>query len=114
MPHMNMAMPVIPGKEADARGFAGEIAGPRRAEYSAFQAPSDTSRETWTLQQTPAGTFLLVWFDAGDVQRGLEDLATGDDEFTKWFRAQIRDITGVDLTDPDGAPPIETLLDWSA
>ena len=114
MPHMNLAMPVIPGKEADARRVAGEISGARRAEFSAFQAPSDTSRETWTLQETPAGTFLLVWFDAVDIQKGLEGLATGDDEFTDWFRTQIHEITGVDLTDPDGAPSVETLLDWSA
>jgi hypothetical protein len=113
MPHMNIAMPIIPGQENDARDLAKEVAGPRRDDYASFQLPSGTSRETWTLQETPAGMFLLVWFDADDIEMGLRDLAHGDDDFTTWFRNRIETITGVGMGDGVG-PLSEPLLDWSA
>jgi hypothetical protein len=114
MPHMNIAMPVLPGQEDAARALAREVAGPRRGEFGAFQAQSETRRETWTLQQTPAGTFILVWFDSDDLEKGFADLATGQDDFTVWLRGQIQDVTGVDMSGPDDSPMPEPLLDWSA
>ena len=49
------------------------------------------------------GSFILVWFE-GDVEKTFVDLATNDSEFSTWFRAQVLDVTGVDLAAPsDGA-----------
>ena len=114
MPHMNIAMPLLPGNEDGARAFAAEISGPRRDQFAAFQAQSKTRRETWTIQETPAGTFLLVWFDSADLEKGFADLATGQDEFTVWFRGEIKRLSGVDLGVPDDSPLPEPILDWSA
>ena len=50
----NAMFPVLPGKEDDARKFAEEAQGSHRDQFGAFQKASGTSRETWTLQQTPA------------------------------------------------------------
>ena len=108
----NGAFPILPGKEDAARAFANEVAGPRADGFAAVQARSDTVRETWTLQETPGGTFLLVWFDA-DLEAAFADLATAQDDFTVWFRGQIKDMTGVDMTEPPEDTP-DLLLDWSA
>jgi hypothetical protein len=59
------------------------------------------------------GSFVLVWFE-GDVEKAFADLATDTDEFSTWFRAQVKDTTGVDLAAPDDGPPPELLTDWSA
>ena len=109
----NGMFPILSGKEEAARDFARQVAGPRNGDFAAFQKGSSTTRETWTVQGTPAGSFMLVWFE-GDVEKAFEDLATTKDEFSDWFRAQILNVTGVDMTQPDDSPPPETVLDWRA
>jgi hypothetical protein len=109
----NGMFPVLAGKEDDARAFAAEATGARRADYEAQLRRGGISRETWTLQETPMGSFMVVWFD-GDVEKVFTDLATDDSEFTQWFRATVLDVTGVDLAAPPEGPPPAVLVDWSA
>lgn len=115
MPHINMAMPVLPGREDDARAFAAAITGPRRAEFDAMQAQSGITRETWTLHPTPSGLMMLVWFECDDLDAALAEGATATDDFSVWFRGQVENVTGFDMTaGDDPAPPSETLVDWTA
>jgi len=107
----NGVFPVLAGKEEDARAFAAETIGARRAGFEAHHARSGTARETWALQETPMGSFMLVWFE-GDVEKTFTDLATDDSEFTKWFLGRVLDVTGVDLGAPPDGPPPAILIDW--
>jgi hypothetical protein len=109
----NGVFPIQPGKEEDARAFAAEIVGARLAGYEAHHARVDNTRETFTLQETPMGSFLLVWFE-GDVQKAFVDLATDDSDFMTWFRGRVLDVTGVDLVTPPDGPPPAVLFDWHA
>jgi hypothetical protein len=109
----NAMFPIQAGKEEDARAFAAETLGPRRAEYEAHHARTDTTRETWALQETPMGSFMLVWFD-GDVEKAFADLASNDSDFVTWFRGRVLDLTGVDLRAPSDEPPPAVLVDWHA
>jgi hypothetical protein len=52
------------------------------------------------MQETPMGSFMLVWFE-GDVEKAFSDLAADNSEFGTWFKGQVKELTGVDL----GAPP---------
>lgn len=105
--------PILPGKEGAARAWASEAAGPRKDGFDALQRRAEIARETWTLQTTPGGSFMLVWFE-GNVEKAFEDVATGQDEFTVWHRARLLEVTGIDLSLPEEGPPPETLLDWRA
>jgi hypothetical protein len=107
----NGAFPILPGKEQAARDFAAECVGARNKGFEAQHVRSGLTRETWALQQTPMGSFMLVWFEAPDVEKSFTDLATSDDEFTLWFRDQVKDLTGVDLGVPPDGPPPELLVD---
>ena len=109
----NGMFPVIAGKEADARAFAAETMGARKADFEALQARSKVTRETWALQETPMGSFILVWFE-GDVEQAFADLAADTSEFGTWFRGRVLDVTGVDLAAPSDAPPPDVLVDWTA
>jgi hypothetical protein len=109
----NGMFPIQKGKEDAARAFAAETLGARRADFDSQQARSDVTRETWALQETPMGSFMLVWFE-GDVEKAFTDLATDDSEFGKWFRGQIQDVTGVDMAAQNDDPPPDVLVDWSA
>lgn len=107
----NGLFPILEGKEDAGRAFASETIGARKADFEALQARSDVTRETWAMQETPMGRFMLVWFE-GDVEKAFGDLADDPSEFATWFRAQVKDITGVDLGAPPEGPLPDVLLDW--
>lgn len=109
----NGAFPILPGKEDAARAFAAACGDERKSEFDDLQRRASTSRETWTLQQTPMGAFMLVWFESDALEEAFADLATAQDEFTVWFRGQILDCTGVDMSVPDDSPPPEVVLEWT-
>ncbi len=110
----NGAFPVLPGKEDDARKFAEEALGSHRDHYDSLMKASGTSRVTWTIQETPAGTLLPVWFEADDVGAIFEHLATATGEDAVWMRGRIKDITGVDVTEIADSPPPEVILEAPA
>ena len=110
----NGMFPIIAGKEeSGARLRKGVHGSPPRGVRGAA-AEDRTRRETWSSNQTPMGNFMLVWFDYEGGDEVFEVMAASDDEFTVWFRGQVLEITGVDMTDPEGPPPPEVLVDWSA
>ena len=106
----NGVFPVLPGQEDAARAFAAETIGPRKAQLAEHLNRSSVTRETWTLQETPMGSLIDVWFE-GDVESAFVDLATSDSEYITWFRKQVIDITGVDLAAPPAGPMPEVLID---
>ena len=107
----NGVFPMLPGKEQEARSFAAACVGERRKGFEAQLARSEISRETWSLQETPIGSFMLVWFEAPGIKKTFTELATSSDEFTVWFRGQVKDVTGVDLSAPPENPPPDLLVD---
>ena len=109
----NGVFPIQGGKEEDARAFAAETFGARRPDFEAHLARAGVTRETWTLQETPMGSLMVVWFE-GDVEKAFADLATDNSEYMTWFRAQVLDVTGVDLGAPPDGPPPAVLIDYRA
>jgi hypothetical protein len=110
----NGMFPVLPGKEQEGRDFAAACVGERLKGFEGQMARGGLTRETWSLQETPVRSFILVWFEAPDVEKAFTELATSDDEFTVWFRGQVKDVTGVDLGAPPESPPPDLLVDWTS
>jgi hypothetical protein len=109
----NGVFPILPGKLDDARAFAEETMGAHQADYDAAQRRAGVTRETWTLETAPDGSsFVLVWFEAADTDAAFAQLM-GDSEHYEWFRGRVKDVTGVDLSEPTEGGP-EVVLDWSA
>jgi hypothetical protein len=111
---MNLILPILPGKEDDARAFAREVTGSRLEGFKELQAQTGVTRETWTIQSTPGGSFVSVWFEGDNLDPAAVDLGASQDEFPSWFRGRVKDVTGVDLAAPDDSPPPEVVLDWKA
>jgi hypothetical protein len=109
----NGMFPILAGKEDAGRAFAAETVGARKKDFDAQQARANVTRETWTMQQTPMGSFMLVWFE-GDVEKAFGSLAVDQDDFSTWFRAQVLDLTGVDLSAPSDDPLPDVLVNWSS
>jgi hypothetical protein len=110
----NGVFPILPGKEQGGRDFAAAVIGERRKEFEALQTTSGITRETWALQETPMGSFMLVWFEAPDIEKAFTDLATAGNEFSTWFLGQVKDVTGLDLGAPPESPLPDVLVDWTS
>lgn len=100
---ISLMVPVLPGKRDQLFRFAGELMGARAEEYARSQ--QSVIRETWHLQETPMGDFLIVNFDAPDPAAVFAGLAESTDPFDVWFRQQANEITGIDFSKSIGALP---------
>ena len=56
---------------------------------------------------------MLVWGEGDDVEGGFERMATATGEDFDWMRGRIKEVSGIDMTEPGVALP-EVILDWSA
>lgn len=114
MPVFAFAIPILPGKSDQVRAFGRELSGPRREEDRASLRRLGISRESRHLQQTPQGDFLLVYFEAADVQRVFAGFAASSDPFDVWLKQQVLETTGADFSQPPPGAPSECLGDLIA
>jgi hypothetical protein len=110
----NGAFPVLPGKLDAARSYAKETMGPQRSGFDEWQKRGKTTRETWSLQENPDGSaVLIVLLESPDPQQSFAEHAQDSSDFAVWFRERIKEVSGVDLTQPQEGGP-ELILEWSA
>ena len=83
-------------RPAPLRGNARPAAGGARAAWRRLGVKTE---RVWH-QQTPEGTFAVVYLEADDLGRVFTGLATSDDPFVTWWREQILAVHGVDLSQP--------------
>jgi hypothetical protein len=105
-----MVFPVLPGKQEALLAFASALMVERRAEYEASQV--GVTKESWFLQPTPHGDLCIIHFEAADPMSVFAGLAESQEPFDVWFREQVMDTTGIDLTQPvPGLPP--RIFNWA-
>ena len=100
MDHLGFALPILPGKGAAARAFQRELAGARRAEYAHSERAHGIVKELWFLQETANGDLFVAYLESPDLTRALGRFAASRAAFDVWFRRQLADVTGVDLSIP--------------
>jgi hypothetical protein len=105
-----MAVPILPGKVEQFKSFVGQLDGARKADFAASRKKLGV-RERAFHQQTPAGDFVVVTLQGDDPAGAFAKFGQGDDPFTKWFVAQVKEIHGVDLTAPPPDPPPTLVAD---
>lgn len=113
MPTFNAVFTLPADKVDSARSFAKELNGPRRDQLDDLERRCGVEREIWTIQEMPEGGHAILVFFDGDIDTTFTELATGTDDFTTWYRAQVLDLGGPDLT-RDDQPTSELIFEWSA
>ena len=114
MASLAMAFPILPGKTEQWKHFTQEMAGPRHSEYEASRKRLGETREAAYLQHTPQGDMAVIYAEAQDVQRVFEGFGMSQEPFDVWFREQVKEIHGVDLSQPLPGPLPEAFTDWRA
>lgn len=113
MATFNAVFALPDGKLEAARAFAAELDGPRRPQLEELERRCGVERELWTIQEMPEGGHAILVFFDGDIDKAFTELATAEDDFTTWYRAQVLDIGGPDLTSDD-QPASEVVFEWTA
>ena len=109
------AFPILEGKEARIRELAQEIKSRRLAEAGNFYRRHGATHESWHLQETPAGLWLIGVTELGATSPAAAgaSYARSHEPYDTWLKGQIKDITGVDPDRVPLGPPTECIFDWS-
>ena len=68
-------------------------------------------RERTFHQQTPQGDFVIVTLEGNDPEAAFAKFGQGTDPFTTWFKAQVKEIHGMDLGQPPPVPMPKLMVD---
>jgi hypothetical protein len=105
-----MAVPILPGKTPQWNKFMKELKTTRFNDFAESRKKLNVRERTF-LQKTPQGDFVVVTLEGNDPQGAFQKFGKSNDEFTKWFAAQVKEIHGVDLNSIPAGPLPELLID---
>ncbi|MHB8647619.1 MAG: hypothetical protein ACYDAR_17700 [Thermomicrobiales bacterium] len=114
MDHIGFALPVQPGKSADARAFLTELEGSRKEQYAASERKIGITKELWFFQETPNGDLFVAYMESADFGKALGMFSQSKDAFDVWFKERLANATGVDLNNPPPGPLSELLSHYEA
>ena len=101
--------PILPGQTEAYKQFGQELA--RRSGYEDSRRRLGIHVERSFLQSTPQGDLSLITFEADDISRVFQGLATSQEPFDRWFRERVLEIHGVDVTQPPPGPAPQVIFD---
>ena len=111
MPMIVRAFPVLPGKEDAALAFARECGETRREQTASFMQSYGVRRESWHLQRTPQGAFVIVVTDIEEPPlEKARAYGAAQNGYERWFKDNIKVLCGVDADTQPLGPPTETIF----
>ena len=105
-----VAIPVLPGKSEQLTAFVEQLNGPRKREFQESRRRLGI-RERAFRQQTPQGELVILAIEGDDPMAAFAQFGSANDEFTRWFVQQVKEIHGLDLTQPPPGPPPTLMVD---
>jgi hypothetical protein len=107
----SMAIPVPTGKEAAVRQLAKDVES-RWKDFEKQEKRLGAKRESWFLQPSSPWSLFIVHFEAKDPNKFFTDLAKSTDPFDVWWKDQLKQIFGLDLSASMTGPFPELLLSY--
>ena len=103
---------VLPGKLDAWKAFHAQLDGPRRRDFEAQQRRLGLVRHRVWLHETAAGPVALVVQEGEEPERARAILAASTHPFDAWFREQVKELHGVDLSEPLDEPVVTLYVDY--
>ena len=112
---MSMLVRAFPltGSIPDFDAFVAELRDVRKAEADAFYAAYGIAHESWHLQQTDHGPWVIVVTLARNPADAAPKYATASDAFASWFKGRVHTLSGVDPTVAPLGPPTREVYSWT-
>ena len=108
-----MVVPIQPGKTEQWKKFTNELKQKHFNEFVASRKKLKVHERTF-LQQTPMGDMVIVTLEGPDPETAFKNFASGNDEFTRWFVNEVKEIHGMDLNNPPKGPLPKLVVDSMA
>lgn len=105
-----VAFPIVPGKTDEWRAWMKEVSGPRHEEFVQSRRKAGLHERTF-FQPTPNGDFVIVTLEGDDPLRSFGQMMQAKDPFTTWFVGRVKELHGVDLTEPMNGSPSQLVQD---
>jgi hypothetical protein len=110
MAMLAMAFPIPAGKTEQWKKFISELTGARKAEFAASRRSLGVRERTF-LQHTPHGDLVLVTLEGDHPETAFAEFGKRTDPFTMWFKQQVSEIHGMDLSAPPPGPMPQQVID---
>jgi hypothetical protein len=105
-------LPIFPGKQEAWRRFCQELEGSRRCEYERSRGRLGITKEYIWFAQVPQGEIAIVYLEAAQPELVIAQLASSDSSFDRWFRSQLLELHGLDVSQLPTSPGCETVFMW--
>jgi len=108
-------LPILPGKQEEWRRFCQALQGSRRCQYEESRQRLGITKElAWLYApvQPPQGEIVVVSMEAEHPEQVLLQLAASDILFDRWYRQQLLELHGLDVTEALSRPPNELVFVW--
>jgi hypothetical protein len=107
------AFPVLAGKEEQMRQFAQAVRTTRAAEAADFYRRMGVARESWHLQETPHGTWVIgvTQIPEKPVEAAAQDYAASQHAFDRWFKEQVLLVSGINPETTPLGPATQCIFD---
>ena len=114
MQHVAWALSLLPNKQKDVERFCRELDGPRHKEFVASQKRLGIHKENWYYQARPEGDIAILYLEAENILKVLQDWIVSKEAMEIWEKEQIKGFTGNDWNKVTDAKPLSFMtLEYS-
>jgi len=99
------------GSVEDLRAFAAALSTHRKEDADLFYRQYGVSHESWHLQETPHGPWVIAVTALHDAAAAAT-FAESRAEFDSWFKKQVFLLTGIDQDQQPLGPPTRRVFAW--
>jgi hypothetical protein len=105
-----LSYPILPGKTEAAKKLFEAIKTEKWKEFDQSQRRSGIKKERDFLQTTPIGDMVILYMESDDFQRAFTEFGNSKDPFDMWLKQELKDISGIDFSEPaPGTMPQELM-----
>lgn len=95
-----MTVPILPGKKDAFERLCLTLQGPKSRDVADMLKRHEGTEESWFIESGPQGDVCIVYWEAERPSRPPEVFMHSKHPFDLWLKAELKEITGVDLNNP--------------
>ena len=103
--------PILEGKLDAWEQWAEELKGPRRADFEKFNKRNGLTKHREWLAETPSGPVVVALHEGPGADEFMGKLASSQDKTDLWFAEKVKEIHGLDVTQPPPGPLPKLFID---
>lgn len=107
-----LVSPILPGRTETCRRFVQEMNDGRGDAYAVSRSQIGIDDERIWIHETVTAAMLIILMETASPDDVLQALATSQRPFDRWFREEIRTVSGLDLAEAGHKLMPELVSSW--